>query len=60
MATPRLTPDQLNQVSRLVAQYISSQREKYISRAVPLSAKQKATWPRSSRPNFWRAPACSC
>jgi len=43
MATPRLTPDQLNQVSRLVAQYISSQREKYVSRAVPLSAKQKAT-----------------
>jgi hypothetical protein len=43
MATPKLTPDQVNQVSRLVAQYISSQREKYFSRAVPLSAQQKAT-----------------
>jgi len=43
MATPKLKPDQVNQVSRLVAQYISSQREKYFSRAVPLSAQQKAT-----------------
>ena len=42
MATPRLTPDQINQVSGLVAQYIASQREKYVSRAVPLSAQQRA------------------
>jgi hypothetical protein len=41
-ATPRLTPDQIAQVSGLVAQYISTQREKYAPRAVPLSAQQKA------------------
>jgi hypothetical protein len=40
MATPRLTSDQMSQVSGLVAQYIASQREKYVSRAVPLSAQQ--------------------
>lgn len=42
MATTRLTSDQINQVSGLVAQYIASQREKYVSRAVPLSAQQRA------------------
>jgi hypothetical protein len=42
MTTPRLTPDQIVQVSGLVAQYIASQREKYVSRAVPLSAQQRA------------------
>ena len=41
MATPRLTSDQIRQVSGLVAQYIASQREKYLSRAVPLSAQQR-------------------
>jgi hypothetical protein len=41
-ATPRLTPDQIAQVSGLVAQYISTQREKYASRAIALSAQQKA------------------
>jgi hypothetical protein len=40
MATPRLTPDQIAQVSGLVSLYISTQREKYISRAVALSAPQ--------------------
>jgi hypothetical protein len=43
MATPRLTPDQIAQVSGLVSQYISTQREKYAPRAIPLSAQQKAT-----------------
>jgi hypothetical protein len=43
MATPRLTPDQVAQVSGLVAQYISTQREKYAPRAIPLSVQQKAT-----------------
>jgi hypothetical protein len=43
MATQRLTPDQINQVSGLVAHYIASQREKYVSRAVKLSAQQKTT-----------------
>jgi hypothetical protein len=42
MATPRLTPEQIAQVSGLVAQYIATQRERYASRAVPLSIQQKA------------------
>jgi len=42
MATPRLTPDQINRVSGLIAQYIASQREKYAPRAIPLAAQQKA------------------
>lgn len=41
MATPKLTPDQVAQVSELVAEYISAQRKKY-ARAVPLSAQQRA------------------
>jgi hypothetical protein len=41
-ATPRLTPDQIAQVTGLVAQYISTQREKYSPRAIPLSAQQRA------------------
>ena len=42
MATPRLTPDQITQVSGLVAQYIATQREKFGPRAIPLSAEQRA------------------
>jgi hypothetical protein len=42
MAPPRLTPDQIAQVSELVPQYISTQRDRYRSRATPLSAQQKA------------------
>jgi hypothetical protein len=42
METPRLTPDQIAQVSGLVSQYISTQQEKYAPRAIPLSAQQKA------------------
>jgi hypothetical protein len=42
MATPKLTPDQITQVSGLVAEYISMQRDKYAPRAVPLSAQQRA------------------
>jgi hypothetical protein len=40
-ATPKLTPDQIAQVSELVAGYISAQRGKYAPRAVPLSAQQR-------------------
>jgi hypothetical protein len=40
-ATPKLTPDQIAQVSELAAKYISAQRRKYASRAVPLSAEQR-------------------
>ena len=39
---PQLTPDQIAQVSGLVTQYISTQREKYAPRAIPLSAQQQA------------------
>jgi len=42
MVTPHLTPEQIAQVSGLVAQYITTQREKYTPRAIPLSAQQKA------------------
>jgi hypothetical protein len=42
MATPRLTPEQIAQVSGLVFQYITAQRQKYGSSAIPLSAQQKA------------------
>jgi hypothetical protein len=42
MATPTLAPEQIAQISALVAQYISAQREKYVARAAPLSAQQKA------------------
>jgi hypothetical protein len=52
MATPRLTLEQIAQVSGLVFQYITAQRQKYGSRAVPLSAQQKLQWPDSSRRNF--------
>src|SRR6266849_8747714 len=42
MATTQLTPEQVAQVSGLVAQYIATQRERYAFRAVPLSAQQRA------------------
>lgn len=42
MATPRLTPEQIAQVSGLVAQYIATQRERYASRAIPLSVQHRA------------------
>ena len=39
--TPKLTPDQVAQVSELVASFISTQRKRYAPRAVPLSAQQR-------------------
>src|SRR5260370_18321800 len=42
MGIPQLTPDQISQVTGLVAQYISTQREKLAPRAMPLSAQQRA------------------
>ncbi len=42
MPTPRLAPEQITQVSGLVAQYISTQREKYAPRAIQLSGQQRA------------------
>jgi hypothetical protein len=43
LATPYLTPEQIAQVSGLVVQYITTQREKYARRAIPLSVQQKTT-----------------
>ena len=42
MANRKLTPDQITQVSGLVAEYISTQRDRYAARSVPLSAQQRA------------------
>jgi hypothetical protein len=42
VAIPYLGPEQIAQVSGLVAQYITTRREKYAARAIPLSAQQKA------------------
>ena len=41
MPTPRLTPEQIAQVSGLVDQYIATQREKYAPRAIALSVQQR-------------------
>lgn len=41
MPIPKLTPDQIAQVTALLSQYISAQREKYAPRAIPLSVQQK-------------------
>ena len=40
--TPKLAPDQVAQVSDLVARYISAQRGKYAPRALPLSLDERA------------------
>jgi len=37
MGTPQLTPDQIAEVSALVAEYITEQREKALPHAVPPS-----------------------
>jgi hypothetical protein len=42
MTTPKLSPDQITQVCELVAAYISTQREKYASQAMLMSAQQRA------------------
>ncbi len=42
MRTPTLTPEQIVQISGLVARYIAGQRERYAPRAVPLSGQQRA------------------
>src|SRR5438309_2743120 len=41
VATPRLTPDQITQVSGLVAGYISTQHDNYAG-ALPLTAQRRA------------------
>ena len=42
MAIPRLTHEQVVHVAALVAQYITTQRNAFAPRAIPLSAPQKA------------------
>jgi hypothetical protein len=57
MATSRLTPDQIAQVSGLVAEYIATQREKYVPKAIPLSSQQKNAVRDFFHRNFWRQRA---
>jgi hypothetical protein len=42
MAMPILPPALIDQVSKLVAQYILTQRETYLARAIPLSPSERA------------------
>ncbi len=42
MPTPKLTPNQIAEVSHVVAGYISAQHQNYALRAQPLSAQQRA------------------
>src|SRR5262245_44030144 len=41
MTPPSLSPEQVQQVSALVADYITSQRRRYIPRDLPLSTAQR-------------------
>jgi hypothetical protein len=43
MPSPQLPPDQIAEVSSLVAAYITAQREKVLPLAVPLSPAQRAS-----------------
>lgn len=42
MATPQLSPEQIEQVSGLVAEYIGAQRQRFSPQAAPLAAAQRA------------------
>jgi hypothetical protein len=42
MVLPQITPEQIAQISRLVARYIAAQRDRFYPQAVPLTAAQKA------------------
>jgi hypothetical protein len=41
MATPVLPPEQINELSQLVAKYITSQRARYAAGSIPLTHSQK-------------------
>jgi len=41
MASPQLTPEQVQQLSASVAQYITAQHEAYLPTGIPLTAKQR-------------------
>jgi len=56
MAIPQLTPEQIAQVSGLVSQYITAQREKYAPRAIPLSAQQRVAMTGYFSPHFLEGP----
>jgi hypothetical protein len=43
MATPQLSPEQIDQVSGAVAEYIAGQRDRFLSRSARLSTAEKAT-----------------
>lgn len=43
MAQPKLTAEQIAQISTLVAEYITTQRERFSTEAASLAASQKAT-----------------
>ncbi len=60
MATPRLTPAQIAQVSGLVAQYIATQREMYAFRALQSSVHRGLPWTDSSLPSFSISLDSSC
>ncbi len=43
MASPQLTPDQVQQLSAAIAQYITAQREAFLLTSFPLTAEQRPT-----------------
>lgn len=52
MASPVLTPDQVDKVSSHVAEYITCKRQRYAPHATPLSATQKETLSNFFLPNL--------
>lgn len=52
MPIQHLSPDQITQVSSLLAQYIEAQRNRFGSRAIPLSAEQKQAMARFFLPQL--------
>lgn len=54
MTSPTLTPEQITQVSGLLAQYIATQRERYRPRAIPLTSQQTTAMGGFFSPQFLR------
>jgi hypothetical protein len=59
MATPRLTPEPIAEVSSLVSGYITAQRENALPFAVALSPEQRATMD-GFFCRWCSIPGCSC
>jgi|SRR5215831_10019641 len=55
MPPPNLSPEQINQVSASVAEYIASQRDRFRERATNLSAPQKSALKGFFRPDLLEA-----